>query len=119
MGGVILTDMLLDPIAAGLPADLEIAALITVGSQPGLFQALGALPGSQGQNTKTNMPSYVKKWMNVFDPIDPLAFRADCMFEEVEDLEFNSITGLFSAHTSYFKRPQFYARCGARLNGVV
>lgn len=34
MGGVILVDMLANPKAAGLPDDLQVAALLTVGSQP-------------------------------------------------------------------------------------
>src|SRR3546814_5767663 len=38
MGGVILIDMLQDPQGAGLPADLRVEALFTVGSQPGLFR---------------------------------------------------------------------------------
>jgi hypothetical protein len=51
----------------------------------------------------------------MFDPIDPLAFRADPIFDGVTDLKFDSIAGLASAHTTYFKRPQFYGRCRKRL----
>ena len=57
----------------------------------------------------------------MFDPIDPLAFRADSLFSGVTDLAFDSVTGLASAHTTYFKRPQFYARARKRLRdlGVI
>ncbi len=120
MGGVILVDMLSSPAASGLPESLTIDALLTVGSQPGLFQALALMKPLQS-GAKTPKPIGVGKWFNVFDPIDPLAFRADPIFDGVTDLQFDSITGLASAHTTYFKRPQFYARCRKRLQeiGVV
>lgn len=113
LGGVILVDMLCSPADAGLPADLTIDALLTVGSQPGLFQALDVFVPSGGGLTPK--PASVSTWYNVFDPIDPLAFRATPVFSGVEDLMFDSITGLASAHTTYFRRPQFYARCRHRL----
>ena len=113
MGGVILVDMLCSPIDAGLPTDFRVDALLTVGSQPGLFQALGLfMPITANRVPK---PACVGTWYNVFDPIDPLAFRADPIFNDVTDLKFDSITGLASAHTTYFLRPQFYARARKRL----
>ncbi|MBJ7484433.1 hypothetical protein [Brevundimonas sp.] len=116
MGGVIVTDMLADLTAAGLPATLTVDFLLTVGSQPGLFQAVGALSGGvPSAGSRQPRPPCVRAWCNVFDPIDPLAFAAGPMFDGVEDLEFNSLTGLVSAHTTYFKRPQFYARLRSRL----
>ncbi|WP_033924243.1 hypothetical protein [Sphingomonas sp. 35-24ZXX] len=115
MGGVILSDMLQDLAASGLPADLQIAALFTVGSQPGLFKAVGVLSGSAGPDGKTPRPACVGAWFNVFDPIDPLAFRADALYSGVDDLAFDSVTGLASAHTTYFSRPQFHARFRRRL----
>ena len=121
MGGVILSDMLQDLGASGLPADLQIAALFTVGSQPGLFRAVGVLSGTVGPDGKTPRPACVAAWFNVFDPIDPLAFRADTVYSGVEDLAFDSVTGLASAHTTYFSRPQFHARFRKRLTdlGIV
>ena len=117
MGGVILVDMLQDLDAARLPADLRVAALFTVGSQPGLFKSLGVLAGAAGPDGRTPRPPCVAAWINVFDPIDPLAFRADPLYSGVEDLVFDSITGLASAHTTYFSRPQFHARFRKRLSG--
>ena len=108
-----LVDMLCSPTAAGLPDDFRVDSLFTVGSQPGLFQALGLfLPASED---RIGRPACVARWYNVFDPVDPLAFRADPIFAGVEDLRFDSITGLASAHTTYFKRPQFHARARQRL----
>src|SRR3546814_15576814 len=69
MGGVILIDMLQDPQGAGLPADLRVEALFTVGSQPGLFRSVGALGGATGPGGHTPKPACVNAWFNVFDPI--------------------------------------------------
>src|SRR3546814_8892572 len=59
MGGVILIDMLQDPQGAGLPADLRVEALFTVGSQPGLFRSVGALGGATGPGGHTPKPACV------------------------------------------------------------
>lgn len=118
LGGVILTDMLVSPKESGLPDDLKVDALITVGSQPGLFQSVGLLAPLAPIGQLINRPKSVYSWYNVFDPIDPLAFRADPIFSDVKDKSFDSITGLTSAHTTYFNRPQFYARCRKRLQEI-
>ncbi|MQW88680.1 hypothetical protein [Sinorhizobium saheli] len=112
MGGVILVDMLANPRAAGLPDDLKVDALLTVGSQPGFFAVLDLLAWSGAQRKK---PGCVNRWLNIFDPIDPLAFRTDTIFEGAEDFSFNSVTGIMEAHSKYFQRPQFYARSRKRL----
>jgi hypothetical protein len=117
LGGVILLDMLTNSVDAGLPDGLKIDALFTVGSQPGLFQELGLILPPSDQ--RLPRPANVAHWFNVFDPIDPLAFRCDPIFSGVTDLKFNSITGVASAHTTYFKRPQFYARARKRLRDIV
>lgn len=114
LGGVIACDMLQDP-SSGLPPDLRIDALLTVGSQPGLFQTVGALGAGPIDGARAPRPACVRRWLNVFDPIDPLAFTAASVFDDVQDLAFDSVTGLVSAHTTYFKRPQFHARCRSRL----
>ncbi|WP_373928460.1 hypothetical protein QTN93_15090 [Sphingomonas aerolata] len=119
MGGVILVDMLADPAGAGLPAGLKVDCLFTVGSQPGLFQAVGGIGGTVPKpGEPVPARAWIGNWFNVFDPIDPLAFAAESLFAGVEDLTFDSITGVASAHTTYFKRPQFYARFRARLGGL-
>lgn len=116
MGGVILTDMLTDPVAAELPSDIAIDALFTVGSQPGLFAALGVMSSNPPAGSARRQPDCVKNWFNVFDPIDPLAFRADMIYPGAKDVVFNSVAGITDTHSKYFQRPQFYARTRARLN---
>lgn len=117
LGGVILVDMLSSPLKSGLPEDFRVDALLTVGSQPGLFQALGLFVEHE-DGKKTPRPPCVAAWFNVFDPVDPLAFRCEPIFADVKDMRFDSITGVASAHTTYFKRPQFYARARRRLREI-
>lgn len=117
MGGVILVDMLTNPASAGLPDGFKVDALLTVGSQPGFFAALDLLALNLPAGSERRKPDCVKHWLNVFDPIDPLAFRTDMIFKDVVDLEFNSVAGITEAHSKYFQRPQFYARSRKRLQG--
>jgi hypothetical protein len=118
MGGVILVDMLADPPAAGLPPDITVDALLTVGSQPGFFAVLDLLVANPPAGSPRRRPDCVKNWFNVFDPIDPLAFRTEKIFKEAVDLSFDSVTGIMEAHTKYFHRPQFYARSRKRLQDL-
>lgn len=114
LGGVILLDLLTNG-AEELPADFRIDGLVTVGSQPGLFRELSVI-GQPFTAGKSHPPlANVGYWINAFDPIDVFGFRASPMFEQAEDYSFKSLTGLFSAHTTYFQRPQFYGRLRRRL----
>lgn len=115
MGGVILVDMLTNPGSAGLPEGLKVDALLTVGSQPGFFAALDLLTHNPSAGSTRRKPDCVTHWLNVFDPIDPLAFRTTPIFKDVNDFAFNSVTGITEAHSKYFQRPQFYARARQRL----
>jgi hypothetical protein len=113
LGGVILYDMLSDP--KGLPvAGLKVDALVTVGSQPGLFQELDVFDAGGGGGLMDG-PACVTNWINIFDPIDMFGFPTKGIFKKPEDYRFNSMTGLLDAHTTYFKRPQFHARLRKRL----
>jgi len=120
MGGVILADMLANPTVCGLQSDIKVDALLTVGSQPGLFAALQVL-ARDPSTTTYRKPECVGLWLNVFDPIDPLAFRTEMIFGDSNDLAFNSVAGIVDTHSKYFQRPQFYARCRVRLqeNGIL
>jgi hypothetical protein len=118
MGGVILVDMLSDPASA--LKDIEVDLLLTVGSQPGYFEEMKLFTTSRDDTgtgkpvPKAPKPPNVKRWWNVYDPVDLLSFRCDPIFDGVEDFSFSSATGLMDAHTSYFKRPKFHQRLNAR-----
>ena len=123
LGGVILYDLLSDrsavvKIETDSGSDLIIDAWITVGSQSGLFADMGlygTVPGTAA-NGSLPRPESVRAWLNIYDYTDVLSFRCEKIFNDVEDLEFDNVIGLFSAHTSYFQRPSFYQRLRARLN---
>lgn len=125
LGGVILYDLLSDR-PAELPAEVQIDLLMTVGSQPGLFEELKLFTASDDTIPRTGVDkvprlAHVADWVNVYDPIDLFGFRAQPMFEGCEDFVFSSATGLIDAHTAYFKRPQFHQRLHVRLRakGII
>lgn len=124
-GGIILVDMLRSFQKPGneLIPGLEVDALVTVGSQVGVFEELGLLRDQSERNDsgKASPPSNVHTWINVYDEVDVLSFLAEPVFDGVKDYRFSSQTGLMSAHSSYFSRPRFYKRLRARLEekGVV
>lgn len=118
MGGVILADCLADPVfrqALGLSADRRIDALVTVGSQPGFFEELGLLTGSDEGASPLDV---VHAWLNVYDELDALSFRVSPLFEGAQDLRFSSRTGIAEAHGAYFDRVQFYRRLSNRLKDL-
>jgi hypothetical protein len=115
MGGNIVYDLLTGMLAdAGVTVDL----LVTVGSQVAFFEELSLfaphppdVPGTAG--LRLPRPRPVRRWVNVYDLNDLLSFRAEPVFEGVEDYSFRS--GRVRAHGAYFLLPSFYARLGARL----
>jgi len=65
-------------------------------------------------------------WYNVFDSRDPLAFAAEEVFDNVQDVPVRLIDGdIATVHTAYFGDPQFYEglmwafakRFGTRVEG--
>lgn len=114
MGGVILVDCLGDPVfceAVGLKDGKKIDVLLTVGSQPGLFQELDLLTTKGKDKLEA-----VGTWLNIYDELDVLSFRAAPFFAtQAKDMLFSSKTGLLDAHTAYFTRVQFYLRLKDRL----
>lgn len=115
MGGNIVYDLLSGPLAG---EDLTVDLLVTAGSQVAFFEELSLfsphppdVPGTAG--LKLPRPPAVRRWMNVYDMNDLLSFRAEPVFEGVEDHSFRS--GRLRAHSAYFLAPSFYARLGERL----
>ena len=113
MGGNIVYDILTH-YRPGLAVD----ALVTVGSQVGLFEELKLfhasaddIPGAGG--TRVAAPAGVRRWINVVDRNDPLAFRAEPIFEGAEDYDYPS--GAVWAHGAYLRQPHFHARLGRRI----
>jgi hypothetical protein len=120
MGGNIVYDVMTS--FAG--EELQVDVLVTVGSQIGLFEELKlftksdeAIPNAQ----RPRVPRHrsIVRWLNVFDINDILGFAAERIFDGVEDLAYSTGKGVVGAHVTYFLRPSFYERLGARLREMV
>ena len=115
MGGNIVHDVL-----TGFSHDLEVDLLVTVGSQVGYFEELKLFtssdPAIPDDTRRHARPASVGRWINVFDRADPLSYRADPVFDIVEDFEYR--TDAWWAHTAYFRQPNFHQRLAARVRGV-
>ncbi len=107
MGGVILYDMLSDPewqkkMKMELNSPLQVDLFISIGSQPGLFEELNlfqsSVPGEKGEK-----PVGVDLWWNIYDRVDILSFAAEKIFNDVVDLEADTIAGILQAHNAYLK----------------
>jgi len=123
LGGVILYDLISNPSGSDLAADFKASLLLTVGSQVGVFEEFKLYESSKADfsaanNRKVPRLGNIESWMNVFDPVDLLSFRCAPIFEGATDYVFSSVTGLLSAHSAYFGRPQFYARLRERLSSL-
>lgn len=116
MGGNIAYDIL-----SHFRPDLRCDALITVGSQVGLFEELCLLmkdraQGCSGVDRVAALPN-IGRWINVFDYNDVLGFAASRIFDSVDDYSYSTGKGVVKAHGSYFVMPSFYRRLAARLGG--
>ncbi|MGW4210680.1 hypothetical protein ACWEIJ_22000 [Lentzea sp. NPDC004789] len=110
MGGNIVYDML-----SHYRPDLCVDALVTVGSQVGLFEELSLFQESRPDDEPSaiSLPRGIRNWINVVDPADPLSFRVAPIFAAAEDYSYPSRAAW--AHTAYLKQPNFHHRVGARI----
>lgn len=115
MGGNISYDVL-----TSFAPDVDVDLLVTVGSQVGLFEELKLFKlrdAAIKAPKKMRRPPNVKRWINVIDPSDPLAYALSGIFDDTIDASFESGAPVWSAHTSYFVRPLFHERLRARILG--
>lgn len=112
LGGIITYDLL-----SYYRPEIEVDAVVTVGSQLGMFavQKLFKLQEDQPELTLKKPENVKKVWLNVFDPTDALSFATKDIVAGVEDLSYSSGVSFFQAHGAYFVRPSFYDRLGERL----
>jgi hypothetical protein len=118
MGGIILYDVL-----THYRPNLRVDLFVTVGSQSALFEELKLFKVSDPTipnflTNRVHAPQSVSKWLNVFDTNDILSFSATGVFSGVSDFKYSTGKDLFHAHSSYFNRPSFQERLGARIQEV-
>lgn len=122
LGGVILYDILTGFPPVGTSNDgFCIDALVTVGSQVGVFAELGRFIVQGGSpaldpGKKLPRPILVRQWLNVYDRTDIFAFRAEAVFDGVFDYDFSNATGTLSSHGAYLRSPIFWERLRVRLH---
>ncbi|MHC8309234.1 hypothetical protein ACYZUC_06410 [Pseudomonas sp. GT1P32] len=118
LGGVILYDIL-TYFAPGIKVDL----FATIGSQVPVFEEMTLFRVSQQgvpanpPTDRLSKPGNIEKWVNVFDTNDIFSFRAEGVFNGVEDYKFDTGYGLLEAHGGYFTRPSFYKKLALRMKG--
>lgn len=116
-GGEIVYDIL-----TRFAPDLEVDALITVGSQVALFEEMKLYLASSETipinppTGKVPKPTNLKRWLNVFDTNDILSYRVEPVFTGVQDYLYDTGYSTLQAHGGYFLRPSFYTRLAARLS---
>lgn len=114
MGGNIVHDVL----SSFHQPEVPISLLVTVGTQVGLFEELKLFDSSDPavpspQVAKVPALQNVKRWINVMDVRDPLAFAAGPVFAGAEDLVFDS--GALLPHGAYLTSPDFHRRLARRI----
>jgi pimeloyl-ACP methyl ester carboxylesterase len=116
MGGNIGYDIL-----TSFRTDIRVDALVTVGSQVGLFEELKLFtasdPAVTGPNGSVAKPANVGLWINVFDPADALGFATEPIFRDVSDYSFSTGKPL-RAHGAYLYHLSFHRRLADRLRGA-
>jgi hypothetical protein len=116
MGGNITYDVL-----SHFRPDLEVDTFITVGSQVGLFEELKLFGASDAGIPDAQTPCVpplpnVRRWINVVDRADPLAYRTAPVFEGAVDYDYP--TDAPWAHGAYFRQPNFHARLADRVREI-
>jgi hypothetical protein len=113
MGGNISYDIL-----TSFAPNIQVDLFLTVGSQVGLFEELKLYKNSNATvkaPTHLPKPANIKKWINVMDLSDVLAYATSPIFDKSLDTKIDNHVPVWSAHTVYFYRPTFHQRLQARL----
>jgi hypothetical protein len=109
-GSEILYDLLTSDGLDGLTIDLW----VTVGAQTSLFAEMrlfGAIPPDIPKDTQNYIlgrPAGVTKWVNIYDPADPLSYKHQPVFGDVTDIPISDGGNLTNAHGHYFVTVSFY-----------
>lgn len=116
MGGNIFYDILVN-----FCPTLEVDAWVSVAGQVAWFERVEAFgPGGLGGQPGDKLGNRVKCWLNVYDPIDPVAFKAEPVFKDrVQDFPFHTGVGGMESHGHYFYLKRFYERLGTRLKSCL
>jgi hypothetical protein len=117
LGGVISMDVL-----SHFRPDIEVDLFISVGSQVAHFEEMKLYRASDrqiGPPNKAKTPPNIKRWINVFDPVDVFSYSVDRVFDRVNvDAPYDTDTYTIKAHGAYLQQDRFYQRLRLRINGL-
>jgi hypothetical protein len=117
LGGVITMDLL-----SHFRPDIDVDLFISVGSQVAHFEEIKLYRSSDKavkppQKAKT--PANIKRWINIFDPVDIFSYSVDRVFDRVNvDAPYDTETYTIKAHSAYFQQDRFYQRLRARIEAL-
>jgi hypothetical protein len=112
LGGIACVELL---IQKNLP---QVSHLITIGSQAPFFYEMDALNTLEyGQPLPAHFP---RRWLNVFDPHDILAYKAEKVFPKsahvsIKDMEVDSGQPFPQSHSGYWTNKDFWKACAQFL----
>lgn len=107
LGGIALVDALFGPDAPADPKDLNVALLITFGSQSAMLRSFGAL-----DPVAPTVP-----WMNIWTMYDFVSFRAHEFWPGAQDVQIPIEVGFPDSHGAYFTTKAFFD--AIRANAIV
>ena len=110
LGGVACVDLL-----AMEDLDGRVDQLITVGSQAPFFYECGAL--ASVEHPKTLPGHFPRRWLNIYDPWDLLAYRAAKVFpQHASDVEVSNGQPFPFAHSAYWSNSKVWDAIGTWLD---
>ncbi len=113
MGGNISYDIL-----TSFVPKIEVDLFVTVGSQVGLFEELKLFRNSDPTVVAPAVvprPANIKRWINVMDPNDILAYSTARIFGESVDTRLDNGAPVWAAHSAYFYQPTFHQRLNKQI----
>jgi len=110
LGGVACVDLLVTEDLRG-----RVDQLITVGSQAPFFYECGALASIE--HPKTLPDHFPRRWLNIYDPWDLLAYRAANVFpQHASDFEVSNGQPFPFAHSAYWSNTEVWDAIGTWLD---
>lgn len=119
MGGNILYDIL-----THFEPDLKVDFWASVGGQVGQFEEVKLFKASDRQVAAPDRVAGLKPplgyWLNIYDPVDILSFRAEPIFRDVDaDVPYRTNGDVFTAHSSYFQSTGIYKLLHSHLEQAL
>jgi hypothetical protein len=118
LGGVISMDLL-----SHFRPDINVDLFISVGSQVAHFEEMKLYKASDGLiklPNKAKTAANIKRWINVFDPVDVFSYSVDRIYDRVDvDAPYDTETYTIKAHGAYLQQDRFYQRIRARIDALA